>query len=69
MEKVPLEIWLSLERSLSRGDNIEEGHFAERTWAGLLHRPLNDSERELLFQRTRSVAYKNEAMRGALLKG
>mmetsp|Transcript_47381 Transcript_47381/g.127838 ORF Transcript_47381/g.127838 Transcript_47381/m.127838 type:complete len:311 (-) Transcript_47381:163-1095(-) len=29
-------LWQRLVASLERGDNIEEGHYAERTWAGLL---------------------------------
>mmetsp|Transcript_4140 Transcript_4140/g.10466 ORF Transcript_4140/g.10466 Transcript_4140/m.10466 type:complete len:314 (+) Transcript_4140:69-1010(+) len=29
-------LWPRLVASLERGDNIEEGHYAERTWAGLL---------------------------------
>lgn len=29
-------LWKKLEDSLSRGDNIEEAHFAERSWAALL---------------------------------
>eukprot|EP00930_Biecheleria_cincta_P040026 TRINITY_DN27460_c0_g1_i1.p1 TRINITY_DN27460_c0_g1~~TRINITY_DN27460_c0_g1_i1.p1 ORF type:complete len:324 (-),score=54.44 TRINITY_DN27460_c0_g1_i1:159-1094(-) len=28
--------WPAMEKSLARSDNIEEGHFAERSWAGLL---------------------------------
>lgn len=67
--KVPHRIWTSLEHSLSRGDNIEEGHFAERTWAGLLYRSVTVDERELLFQRTNGISHLNEEMRGALLKG
>ena len=27
---------MKMEISLMRGDNIEEGHFAERSWAALL---------------------------------
>jgi len=34
--------------SLRRSDNIEEGHFAERTWAGLLSPPLNYNQMEAL---------------------
>lgn len=36
--RVPL---LNMNKSLSRGDNILEGHFAERTWAGLLSSRLS----------------------------
>ena len=34
-------VWGTIENKLSRGDNIEEGHFAERSWAGLLSKPLS----------------------------
>jgi len=32
----PSSVWRKMMESLSRGDNIEEGHFAERSWGGLL---------------------------------
>jgi len=41
-------IWKKLEKSLTRADNIEEGHFAERTWAGLLSYPLDSEDVEVL---------------------
>ncbi len=66
--KVPQQIWRNMERSLSRGDNIEEGHFAERTWAGLLYPPLTSEEVDLLIARSGDVAYLHDAMRGALLE-
>ena len=36
IEQVPIQILKNITQSLSRGNNIEEGHFAERTWAALL---------------------------------
>ena len=36
IEHVPLSVWSNITHSLSRGNNIEEGHYAERTWAALL---------------------------------
>lgn len=33
-------VWSSLVQSLSRGNSIEEGHYVERVWAGLLAKPL-----------------------------
>lgn len=42
------EIWERIETSLARGDNIEEGHFAERTWAALLSHPLTSEETDIL---------------------
>lgn len=37
-------VWDKLEPNLSRGNSIEEGHFAERAWAGLLSSPLTLDE-------------------------
>ena len=37
-----------IERSLMRGNSIEEGHFVERMWAGLLSRPLDSDEIDVL---------------------
>ena len=42
--------WRSLAASLERGDNIEEGHFMERTWAALLSEPPSSSTGEALRQ-------------------
>ena len=35
--------WEQMRDSLTRGDNIEEGHYAERSWLGLLSQPLAES--------------------------
>ncbi|KAJ1618848.1 hypothetical protein T492DRAFT_438224 [Pavlovales sp. CCMP2436] len=37
---MPRASWGNLERLLSRADNLEEGHFVERLWAGLLTPPM-----------------------------
>ncbi|CAJ1946504.1 unnamed protein product [Cylindrotheca closterium] len=34
----------AMESSLRRGDNIEEGHFAERAWAGIFSKPLSEEQ-------------------------
>ena len=36
--------WYELKSKLSRDNFIEEGHIAERVWAGLLSRPLTLAE-------------------------
>ena len=55
-----------MEISLSRDDSIEEGHFAERSWAGLLSYYLTNRQVELL-QKVPSGAVKgNWAMKGIL---
>jgi len=38
--KIDKKTWEMLENTLTRGNNIEESHFAERCWAFLLGRPL-----------------------------
>ena len=40
--RIPSQVWKLVEQSLARGDNIEEGHYAERTWSGLLNTPIQD---------------------------
>jgi hypothetical protein len=40
IKKRDMDFWAHIERVLSRGDNIEEGHYAERTWASFLAKPL-----------------------------
>ncbi|KAL3936792.1 MAG: hypothetical protein SGBAC_007965 [Bacillariaceae sp.] len=39
----PRELWERLEKSLSRGNNIAEGHYTERLWAHLLSPPLPEA--------------------------
>jgi len=36
VRRTPRSDWIALRDALTRGDNIEEGHFAERLWAVLL---------------------------------
>jgi len=44
IRKIHQSAWKRLGDELIRGDNIEEGHFMERTWAILLSTPLTKSE-------------------------
>ena len=47
----PKDLWERIEKSLSRGNNIAEGHYMERLWAHLLSPPLSaDTVREILKQ-------------------
>ena len=40
VRRQPPQLWAALEASLARGpDSLEEGHFAERSWAGLMALP------------------------------
>ena len=53
-------IWERIETSLMRGDNIEEGHFAERAWAALLSHPLTLEETDVL---KKSVSKVNDVLK------
>ena len=44
VRSMPRALWNQLAQILSRGDNIEEGHFAERSWAMLLSPPPTEAE-------------------------
>lgn len=45
-----------MEQSLSRRSNIEEGHFAERVWAGLLSTPLSNFQESALYANSNGYA-------------
>jgi len=50
----PVRDWAAVVESLSRGNNIEEGHFMERLWADLLSQPLSlDQEAKILDYKSR----------------
>ena len=48
IEAVDMQTWKRIEASLSRGDNIEEGHFMERSWARILSKPLESYQIEAI---------------------
>lgn len=50
IKKVDMSVWDAVERVLHRGDNIEEGHFVERSWAMLLSTPLRPIQIDILNQ-------------------
>jgi hypothetical protein len=66
IQKQPQRIWESLELSLSRADNVEEGHFMERTWAGLLSNPLSQEEVSAIKKYTSRIL-RNSYINGALM--
>jgi hypothetical protein len=41
-------VWKTAEQSLSRGGNIQEGHYMERMWAMLLALPLEEYQVEAI---------------------
>jgi hypothetical protein len=48
IKKRKMGVWKAAEQSLSRGDNIQEGHYMERTWAMLLATPLEQYQVEAI---------------------
>ena len=61
-------VWKAIEKSLSRGNNIQEGHYAERSWAGLLSTPLQPFQVEALIDKADGAYINKSSMHGALLK-
>ena len=67
IKKRDMPIWKALEKTLSRGNNIAEGHYAERSWAYLLSTPLQPFQVEALRNHSDTIQ-RNIKMKGALLK-
>lgn len=55
IKRWPVDFWRRIRESLSRGDNIEEGHFMERLWAQLLMQPLTQYIEEEVLSHARDV--------------
>ena len=60
-------VWTRAEGMLSRGDNIQEGHYMERLWGALLARPLEPDQADVLRQYSDGVL-RDETFAGALFK-
>ena len=66
IQRHPNSLWYNLEKSLSRANNLEEGHFAERSWAGLLANPIKRYQMKALLKYGNSVANFLSSSQGAL---
>uniref|UniRef100_A0A7S0JIW1 Uncharacterized protein n=1 Tax=Calcidiscus leptoporus TaxID=127549 RepID=A0A7S0JIW1_9EUKA len=64
--RVDRSVWARIVLSLRRGENIEEGHYMERTWAALLTLPLQPEEERALACASRSAGTNTEL--GALVR-
>lgn len=59
--KQPQEVWSNLTEGLSRGNNIEEGHFVERLWATLVSPQSSDKALELISESAlRKIDYEED---------
>ncbi|KAG7345742.1 hypothetical protein IV203_033273 [Nitzschia inconspicua] len=52
IQNSPIRNWTAIVESLSRGDNIEEGHYMERLWAHLFSPAFTKEKRNAILQRT-----------------
>lgn len=63
-----MNVWKTLEKILERGDNIQEGHFTERSWARLLATPLKPFQIKSLRKYATGVQEKIFSMHGPLIR-
>lgn len=63
---LPGQTWSAITKSLSRGNNIEEGHFAERSWAGILSGPFSKQVEEAITNRSHYINFRGGEI-GALV--
>ena len=63
-----MSIWKTVEKALSRGNNIQEGHYAERSWASLLATPLQPYQIDALIDKSDGVYINTSSMHGALIR-
>lgn len=64
--KQDMGVWKKLESLLTRGDNIQEGHYAERSWGLLLASPLEQFQNEAVRKHSSSISDQEEGIMGAL---
>jgi len=64
--KQDMKVWKTLEATLTRGDNIQEGHYAERSWSHLLANPLEQLQIDALRKHSANIT-QEEDIRGALM--
>jgi len=51
----PKKTWEAMENSLTRGDNIVEGHYSERIWGSLLSKPLSSDTASAIWEMNPSL--------------
>lgn len=64
--KQPQSVWKSIEDSLSRGDNIVEGHYAERLWGCLFSKSVSDETADAIWGMNPSHEIEYWPLRGML---
>ncbi len=64
--KQPKRVWDALEKSLTRGDNIVEGHYAERLWGCLLSKPVSNIIATAIVEKNLTVENNDFSLRGMM---
>lgn len=68
IRKKSQELWHALETNLSRGNNIQEGHYAERSWALLMSTPPESFQVRALIEHSDGVYINTNSLHGALMQ-
>ena len=63
-----MRVWEALQKKLERGDNIQEGHFVERSWARLLSSPLKPYQVEAINSYATGIQRNIFSVHGPLLR-
>ena len=58
--------WSNVEQKLSRGDNIEEGHFMERTWAHMFLQPTLSQHKKIIARSLGNIEREHNGLLGTL---
>ena len=62
------EFWNNIEQSLSRANNLEEGHFMERTWAALFTKPIPSYQQKAIREYSSHVMFRQSSFVGPLVR-
>ena len=68
IRRTDMSVWRMIQRRLSRGNNIQEGHYMERLWAYLLSKSLEPYQVETLRNQTDRINEWSNPMAGSLLR-
>ena len=66
IQRHPTSLWKNIRQSLTRGNNLEEGHFVERSWGGLLANPIKRYQMKALITYSAGITMSTASINGAL---
>ena len=68
IDEMDTSVWRNIEMNLSRGNNIQEGHYAERSWAPMIQTQLPAYQLEALLEKADGVYMNKSSFHGTLLR-